>query len=446
MQQCPLNGGPRASEKRTTQRLRVSLFFDGTLNNRANAASNYISSLDGHSREEIGESYENVPSNIAEMERLLLKCGSPYTEHASIYIEGVGSEDGKKDNILGAATGYAGSGLKAKVSKGIKKIGDWLSTISNADLVEYVHVDAFGFSRGAAAARYFVHMALYSDQTIAQLLADKDFKLQGIVTVRFVGLFDTVAAYGAIIHSSNTWELSLNAICDATQTVQIAAAEEHRNHFELVNIDSAKIGKSIQIFLPGVHSDIGGGYPPGYSEDLILWEGCGEPDQVKCQLKAEKRWMIDQGWFTPDQLKDNFFEEYSDDGGVLVGTGHLTGRRVVGSNSYASLSGNIMIDFASEQDLKFNAMPKLRDQSLAPLVAQIDLYVAKIRALAGRDRLSYSTPQQWFGVDKSSNSALGVARSSFFHFSAHYNRVANMIQPNKPEWLGQQRHRTIFDG
>ena len=49
-----------------------------------------------------------------------------------------------------------------------------------------------------------------------------------------------------------------------------ASAEEHRMHLSLHNINSAK-AKGEQYFLPGVHSDIGGGYLDAGSDASLPW-------------------------------------------------------------------------------------------------------------------------------------------------------------------------------
>ena len=86
------------------------------------------------------------------------------------------------------------------------------------------------------------------------------------LVINFIGLFDTVASYG-VAHYNDTSDLSLDAIRVARKVVHIAAGEEHRKNFRLTNIASAiNAGVGIELFFPGVHSDIGGGYTDNYTE------------------------------------------------------------------------------------------------------------------------------------------------------------------------------------
>ena len=110
----------------------------------------------------------------------------------------------------------------------------------------------FGFSRGAALARKFVSMLLAAD-------AERE--------VSFLGVFDTVAAMNGIhrkgdkISSDVVFENgTLNA--RVKKAVHIVALDEDRVPFSptLINRDPNDRARIVEVWFPGVHSDVGGGY------------------------------------------------------------------------------------------------------------------------------------------------------------------------------------------
>ena len=89
--------------------------------------------------------------------------------------------------------------------------------------INWVRLNAFGFSRGAAAARWFIHAALNGDFRRPRPLRQRRpliarVRALGIeiqrVEVKFVGLFDTVSAFG-VNHENDTEQLQLEAITRA---------------------------------------------------------------------------------------------------------------------------------------------------------------------------------------------------------------------------------------
>ncbi|MNF92297.1 hypothetical protein D3C84_749370 [compost metagenome] len=98
------------------------------------------------------------------------------------------------------------------------------------------------------------------------------FDWQAGVAINFIGLFDTVAAIGGW----DDWgdpgdavnggvELYLAPDC-ARQVVQLVARDEFRRNFSLNRVAPPHR----EIILPGVHSDLGGGYQPEATERLYL--------------------------------------------------------------------------------------------------------------------------------------------------------------------------------
>lgn len=100
-------------------------------------------------------SYSNDYTNVARMWKY---CDKEYR----IYVEGMGTEDKQKDSQDGFAFGAGLTGVRAKVRKACEiisnKINEEKRKGNNRNKVlTKITIDAFGFSRGAASARNFVH-------------------------------------------------------------------------------------------------------------------------------------------------------------------------------------------------------------------------------------------------------------------------------------------------
>ena len=129
----------------------------------------------------------------------------------------------------------------------------------------------YGFSRGAAAARAFVSWLNTLMRYRPYLkLGDLDIPL----SVEYLGLLDTVASVGIadILPGADghmSWadgnqELPGGGL--VKRCLHLAAAFEQRLCFPLESIrreSGAYPVNSVEVIYPGVHSDLGGGYPPG---------------------------------------------------------------------------------------------------------------------------------------------------------------------------------------
>lgn len=129
--------------------------------------------------------------------------------------------------------------------------------------VKSVHVSVFGFSRGAAQARAFVHR-LYE---ISEMWGSGcGYNVAGIpLYLNFMGIFDTVASVGIAAMSrvsKGKWDWAAGEMMsihpEARQCVHFAALHEQRINFP---VDLAAGGR--EMLYPGMHSDVGGGYSPG---------------------------------------------------------------------------------------------------------------------------------------------------------------------------------------
>ena len=145
-------------------------------------------------------------------------------------------------------------------------IGERVAGTSKPSLIS-ITIDVFGFSRGAMQARVFCNW-------LAELFEGD--KLCGVsVTIRFLGIFDTVSSVG-LANRTLPFDLS-NGHCGwATpealrispkikQCVHYMAMHENRASFPVESVrgpDGVMPPNCVQYLMPGMHSDTGGGYGP----------------------------------------------------------------------------------------------------------------------------------------------------------------------------------------
>ncbi|WP_347329905.1 phospholipase effector Tle1 domain-containing protein [Marinimicrobium locisalis] len=401
-------------------KVRLLLFFDGTLNNRTNVAQRE-GETDIYAEHEGMGSYENGRSNIALLESNVEKNIAGYDAVASVYVEGAGTENLEKDRTLGYALGTASTGVKRKTEKGIRdavsNIQESLSNQSGKFVIKTVDVDCFGFSRGAATARYCIYQ-LTDDggEPLQERLENRQLPTEA-VTINFVGLFDTVSSHG-VFYFNDVAALKLDAIHQAKKVVQLEAAEEYREKFSLTTIKSAK-EKGKRICLPGAHSDVGGGYLDG-PEDRTVFVG------NKKNLISDYHWLKNHGWYQEDQLtvvpsKNPRFHK-------------IEGKREHVSSSYSRIPLDIMREYMEEQSIQFKKNEMALSVKLPPKEAK--LQELKERILGLIETPDISNPATWQKEDP----LLNIARNRYFHMSSHYSIGM------KPRWKNGRRVRNYYEG
>ena len=379
------------------------VFFDGTLNNMYNSEirksvaekRRLNHNISYEKAKEIKEkkgkkdsSYENELSNPA----ILFKS---YTNKDSdrlfkIYVEGIGTntqsptkaEDYKKDdNVQGPAFGMGSAGIIYRVREAIKKITG-LIDIKEDEYINKITFDVFGFSRGAAAARHFVYVVTHPEyipktnsnrETLdiqGEILNPEYYKkaprygLLGIlldqkgwltdnvkVEARFAGLYDTVSHHG-LYQDNDIEDLGLDSINKANYVVHMVAADEHRYNFDLADIssvaktspDSGKKG-GIELFFPGVHSDVGGSYVDGAPNISYKINFSSDMDF----LTKEKEELIRQGWFSSQQISVKYYLTIHG-----LNNYRLEGIKNSVSNQYSYIPLHIMAEFGRKKGVQFN--------------------------------------------------------------------------------------------
>lgn len=141
-------------------------------------------------------------------------------------------------------------------------------------VLQNIYVSAFGFSRGATAARAYVNWFLALCELDGILTRQGGYTLGGFpVTFDFLGIFDTVASVGSAAmgpsilgHGHDAWadaEYSLR-VPASVKCLHIVSAHEVRRCFPLdaISIKGKLATGHRELIMPGVHSDVGGGYAP----------------------------------------------------------------------------------------------------------------------------------------------------------------------------------------
>ena len=282
--------------------LRIGVFFDGTLNNANNGALGLLcgashpikpEDLDVVCKPYMSDpdsSYANDESNVKKLSGLYFSPeeiqdeGEQHQFFQALYVEGIGTSSGQEDSLMGAGMGRGATGVSAKVEDAFREImrtiRNFTQTNPDSKIVNLTF-DTFGFSRGAAAARHFANeVALGQKGPLGQAI--KMFRrsfhetfggeYQQDIQMGFIGLFDTVASVGGLanlgyVRSQKAPWLNLYLPRSLfPNVVQLAARDEIRANFPLTRVKA----DHPEYTLPGVHSDIGGGYFPEGNECLLV--------------------------------------------------------------------------------------------------------------------------------------------------------------------------------
>ncbi|MFZ2890110.1 T6SS phospholipase effector Tle1-like catalytic domain-containing protein, partial [Sulfuricurvum sp.] len=226
--------------------IRIGVFFDGTGNNMWNdrligdgSITNVVQIYDRY----VKAGYEAIYAEGAGTEAYTPYTNTPtFNEEQLAAIRNTEVYKDRKDyyNIGGLAFG---STVKQHAVDKLNQIKDLMAKYPKDQ--KFV-IDVYGFSRGATSARDFINMfnAQYAD-------------LDGSA-IGFVGLFDTVATVGLANEYNPNLNLNLNTN-SADMMLHLTADNEFRANFPL-NYMGESGSNMVEIGMPGVHADIGGGY------------------------------------------------------------------------------------------------------------------------------------------------------------------------------------------
>ena len=322
--------------QRVNVTLRIGVFFDGTGNNPANVeqgircgAHHPIApeDLDGSCKpymRDANSSYGNDFTNIKKLFDLYKRSSKREViqekrkAFQKILVEGIGTQAGAKDSVIGSGLGRGETGVEARVDYAFNQARIAVQLFRDdypAMRIGQLTFDIFGFSRGAAAARHFANLLakaangpLRAALNVPNVFTAGFTKQYGHgVQVGFIGLFDTVSAVGGLrnlgyVRSASAPGLQLHLPPELfPRVVQLAARDEYRSNFPLQRVGP----EHSEILLPGAHSDVGGGYRDEVEEQVMLgpMQALDVPVYVDVKntsiyrdaLQAQARWQA-QGW------------------------------------------------------------------------------------------------------------------------------------------------------
>jgi uncharacterized protein (DUF2235 family) len=241
-----------------------------------------------------------VPTNVVKTARTISGVSKDGIPQVVFYDEGVGADKWGLDRLTGGAFGWG-------LIKNIEDVYRFLMW----NYVEGDEIFLFGFSRGAYTVRSLVGLIrncgllkpinadklkaafeLYRNDLHPDCKYPKNFRRNYSIEVdaiKFLGVWDTVGAYGIPLglfrwfnkkrYQFHDFELS-KIVKNAYHALAI---DEKREIFEpSLWKYIKKEGQYVeQVWFPGVHSDIGGGYPDSGLSDISFWwmkekaEDCG---------------------------------------------------------------------------------------------------------------------------------------------------------------------------
>ena len=382
----------------------VNVFFDGTMNNLFNVNAGTPNR---------GTSYSNAHSNVSWMYQ------SVRGGQLAVYIQGIGTLRGEKDvSMKGAGLGLGKTGVVSRALDGFRKTAEALQKkYKKTTEIHQLTLNVFGFSRGAAAARYFVS-ELKTTPNAFRKHSGIDTITIANVDVNFMGLFDTVSSVGASpTNDAKSYKQQIRRGW-ATRVFHLVAGDEFRAYFPVTHIDTAIAdGFGYELQIPGAHSDIGGGYPSdtealrwtshhakGYFEHLTWW-GWYRTDQIYSQeVKSQ----------APRYDAVNYGTSYWD---------HWTKARSI-SNKYHRVGLNIMAEmtkfYVDSDDLSFDDLPiSTSDTNIQWLKETLTEY-----AKAG-DRQALKHTHKWL-LPRSDEAWARSIYNNYFHISARFFDAAEI--------------------
>ncbi|MEL6723333.1 MAG: DUF2235 domain-containing protein [Pseudomonadota bacterium] len=244
---------------------------------------------------------------------------------------------------------------------------------------------------------------------------------------RYIGLFDTVASYG-LMHKNDTADLNLKAIQLAETGLHLCAAEEHRENFRLT--DTRSNSSVLELFLPGVHSDIGGGYPPQDSEEQWevyipggFWSLFSSRKTRKKAIRRQKKWLTDRRWYEDTELTvDGDYKK-------------LIAKRQKIYNNYTYIPMHMMADHSKQKGgLKYDLMA-LEKHAIPEDLTDLKKTLETC--------LNQGTHYDWMN---DTSTEMQKVRHKYFHFSARYNGIGHNPQWSDKGSIDGKRQRIIQEG
>ena len=477
----PVSPGAKPTQSNTKEpppeiHLEIGIFTDGTLNNAENSreleervATECAEAFErGDISEEecgyrlglmMGGSYGNAPSNVAKLARSYDDSSTDLENRVIhrlwVYAPGIGTKTGEGDSLVGSISGMGETGVVSQVRSVFANVAERVAGLEFAGAISSMTIDLFGFSRGAASARHAVNeIQLGQNGALGEAFRNQRIDWPGQTVIRFVGIFDTVAAivnpYLLDFAPGNGRNEPVRISLDPTHigaAVHLVAGDECRQNFSLNSLRSAdgSLAENFrEISLPGAHSDIGGGYQDAQREDVLVspyhiiptdrnrW-----PEQTMewDNLRELRRKVASEGWLgayslpvQPSEDHDpapaelgpesmaylEIYKKFSahpaPDGRVELALRMV--RQVRGE--YSRIPLKVMHELAKKAGVPFNDIGESESTRLPDELTPVaDKIIDQI--LSGSDSPSLNLEQQ------------ALIRERYTHCSANYNPLRTMI-------------------
>lgn len=186
----------------------------------------------------------------------VVKFRDAYTGGQRFYTKGVGTRLGWLGKIIGGAFGAGGGSRLKEASR------DLFRFYKERDR----DIDVIGFSRGAALALDFanrIHSEGVRDPDSGQVLEMNP-------PIRFLGLWDVVAAFGIPIDIGIEFQRinlghQLTLPSNVKQCFHAIALDERRQAFRVT-----RVKRAYEVWFRGAHSDVGGGNDNPFRNNIAL--------------------------------------------------------------------------------------------------------------------------------------------------------------------------------
>lgn len=165
-----------------------------------------------------------------------------YNDKNINYVDGVGTRFGIIGKLIGGLTGAGAE----------KRIEEQFELLQNNFEQGDTAIDIVGYSRGAAISRMFVHRIAQNYEE----LIDAGVGLSSPPTIRFLGLFDTVASFG-VPWNDNEQDFETDIPEFVKNTYHAMALDETRETFGVERCLGNR-NQITEVWFRGGHGDIGG--------------------------------------------------------------------------------------------------------------------------------------------------------------------------------------------
>lgn len=285
-----IDNTPSTAEQDCSDTIHISLFFDGTGNNKevdaatqawSNPARMWMSGrlyadktvnaypiyVAGIGTPFNGEPFSALDAQVTALEDsdLGLALGNGGARRLDFGRQKINNT--LRDQLLQRAYTLGGDVARYASASTDRSFSEVNRSLGKHRLIKQINVSIFGFSRGAALARAFCNQWLWDCEENRRKLSYEGYPIRFV----FLGLFDTVASFGLpaanLANDPRFGGLQgRDLVVDerVERCVHYVAAHEIRFAFpaDLIRKDGQLAGDWLEKVYPGVHSDVGGGYEP----------------------------------------------------------------------------------------------------------------------------------------------------------------------------------------